>query len=143
MSRTIPQGISASRIEPTVTAVQRAGLAWWMRSSLIWYRLIVNGDALDRSGAQRCGDVVRSDAGHQHAQALIAGLLDRNGIDDSAPHQHADPVRKRPQLIQILGDQDNGRAAIPATSDQVVDRFGRADVDATGWRASDDHSRAP
>ena len=39
------------------------------------------------------------------------------------------------QLIQILGDQDDGRAAIPVRAEQVVDGFGRADVDAAGWRS--------
>ena len=55
--------------------------------------------------AQRCGDVVRSDARHQHAQALVAGLLDRDGIDDPARTARRSGRDSDAQLIEVLGDR--------------------------------------
>ena len=88
--------------------------------------------------ALRRGFVSRN-TGHHQADFFHGGLAPLHDADDLPLVHHRDPVGEAADFVQILGDEQDGRARGALLQQPLVDVFRCADVDPTrGLRGDQD-----
>jgi hypothetical protein len=59
--------------------------------------------------------------GHAGADDRDVGLLGRGFVDDAAAEDDGDAIGEREQFVEVLADQQDGRARVSRGQDPVVD----------------------
>ena len=106
----------------------------------------VSGSARDRSrprlAAASTGLDRRATAGHEQPDLVdVGGCAASNDADDLALVHHVDPVGQGEELVELLGDQQDRRAASRELEQQPVDGLDGPDVQAAGRLDGDEQRR--
>src|ERR1700730_7986849 len=79
-------------------------------------------------------------AAHQDAELLGRDLADRPRRRQGSLGNDGDAVAEREDLVEVLGDDQDGGARFGKVDQRLVDRGTRARVDAPGRLADDEHA---
>ena len=89
------------------------------------------------------GAALLMQAAHQAADFLEIGVVRDQIGDDVAAIHHEDAVRKREDLIEIRGNDEDAPAAVAHLDEDSMDGLDCPDVDAARWLFRDDEPRPP
>src|SRR5882724_11056408 len=100
-------------------------------------------DAASVRGSSRIGLSGEAVARHHQAEVTDRHLAARHRRRHAAAMHHDNAVGECEQLIQVLGDEENGRAGLARLQELLMDVADRPDIEATGWLVGEDDAGRP